>query len=99
MRGEERRERREERREERGEERGEERRGERREGRTRTKGSGWKKTKLTHFFDGGKKELLQETALTASLLMKSVIRRKNVSLVTERSEQNRRLKRKNVMKR
>lgn len=83
--------------ERRGERRGEER-GERREGRTRTKGSGWKKTKLTHFFDGGKKELLQETALTASLLMKSVIRRKNVSLVTERSEQNRRLKRKNVMK-
>lgn len=97
MRGE-RRQERGERREERREERGEER-GERREGRTRTKGSGWKKTKLTHFFDGGKKELLQETALTASLLMKSVIRRKNVSLVTERSEQNRRLKRKNVMKR
>lgn len=98
MRGERRQERGEERRERR-EERREERRGERREGRTRTKGSGWKKTKLTHFFDGGKKELLQETALTASLLMKSVIRRKNVSLVTERSEQNRRLKRKNVMKR
>lgn len=91
-------ERRDERGERKGERRGEER-GERREGRTRTKGSGWKKTKLTHFFDGGKKELLQETALTASLLMKSVIRRKNVSLVTERSEQNRRLKRKNVMKR
>lgn len=44
-----------ERREERRGERRGERREERREGRTRTKGSGWKKTKLTHFFDGGKK--------------------------------------------